>query len=181
MIHQKLFEIQKLKLSVSKDGKNPFMKSNYITLDNLWDSLNDACNELNILVFHRNEDWCLITTAYDVEDNTFVSSSTRLVETNDPQKLWGSITYFKRYNLGEIFNIITDRDDDGEWAKPKAIATKAPVPSNDSLLSRLESTTTKEWLQSIGIEIRKIDQSTMDAAEYALIKKTYNEKLGTLN
>lgn len=46
-----------------------------------------------------------------------------MIESNDPQKLGSCISYAKRYNLAQIFNIITDRDDDANAASTPAKTT----------------------------------------------------------
>jgi hypothetical protein len=40
---------------------------------------------------------------------------------SDPQKIWGAITYGKRYNLWQLFNISTDEDDDWNNASESTI------------------------------------------------------------
>lgn len=116
MIHKKLFEIQKEWAAVKKDGKNLFTKSSYITLDNIVETLSPVRDKHNIVVFHRTEDWHVVTTAMDIDDDTKIESKFKLIESPDPQKLWSCITYAKRYNLGQIFNIVTDKDDDANSA-----------------------------------------------------------------
>jgi len=170
MIYKKLFDIQKKCISVKKDWKNPFTKSGYITLDNIVDTLTPVWNELELLVYHRTEDGLMITSVKDTTDDSFVESKFRLIESNDPQKLWSCITYAKRYNLGQIFNIITDRDDDWESAKPITVSVEF-----------INSCTTVEQLNRVWIEIRKQKTSGILAGEEAaLITKAYNEKSGTL-
>lgn len=115
-IRKKLFEVQKLKLSIDKDWKNPFTKSWYITLDNMVNILSWPCNELNILIYHQTIEWYMTTTARDLDDETFIESKFKLIESSKAQDYGSCITYAKRYNLGQIFNIITDRDDDGNAA-----------------------------------------------------------------
>ncbi len=119
-IYNKLFEIQKQGAAVTKDGKNPFTKSGYITLDNIVETLSPIWTEQKVLVYHTTEDWHMVTVAKDIDDDSEVVSKFKMIESVDPQKLWSCITYAKRYNLGQIFNIITDKDDDWNAAKPSA-------------------------------------------------------------
>ena len=129
MIHKKLFEIQKLQgAAVKKDWKNPFTKSGYITLDNIVETMSPIWDAQGILVYHYTEEDHMVTVARDIEDDTEVKSKFKLIESNDPQKLWSCITYAKRYNLGQIFNIITDRDDDGNSAKPIPSVASSVTP-----------------------------------------------------
>lgn len=120
----KLMEIQKLNLSVKKDEKNPFFKSSYISLDNLVATLTPYLNERNMLVYHYADKDCVVTVVADVETEETVMSSFPLIESNDPQKIWSCISYAKRYNLWQLFNIITDRDDDWNIASDKKVEEK---------------------------------------------------------
>lgn len=44
------------------------------------------------------------------------------ITAKDAQRMWSDITYFKRYSLWAIFNIITDEDIDwNKWSKDKKI------------------------------------------------------------
>lgn len=116
-IYTKLFDIQKLHLAFSKDAKNPFFKSNYISLDSIVATLTPLLDERNLLVVHYTENKEVVTELIDTEETGFnIQSRFPLIDSNDPQKLGSCITYAKRYNLSQIFNIITDRDDDGNGA-----------------------------------------------------------------
>lgn len=115
----KLMEIQKLNLSVKKDEKNPFFKSSYISLDNLVSTLAPYLNERGLLIYHYTDNWMVVTSVTDIDSTESVISSFPMIDSNDPQKLWSCISYAKRYNLGQLFNIITDRDDDANIASDK--------------------------------------------------------------
>jgi len=113
-LYEKLFEIQKLNISVKKDAKNPFFKSDYVTLDQLVGVLTPLLNDNKLLVIHTNVEKGVLTKVIDVESSDFESSLFMIEGVNDPQKKWSAITYGKRYNLASLFNIISDRDDDAE-------------------------------------------------------------------
>jgi len=115
-IYTKLLEIQKLHLSFEKDAKNPFFKSNYVSLDSIVEKLTPHLDKQWLLVFHRTLNKEIVTEVVDIEDDSAVQSSFPLIDSNDPQKLGSCITYAKRYNLWQLFNIVTDRDDDGNEA-----------------------------------------------------------------
>jgi hypothetical protein len=67
-----------------------------------------------------------VTCVVDTESGEMLQSMFPMIQSNDPQKIGSCISYGKRYNIGQIFNIITDRDDDGnEASKPeKAVFTE---------------------------------------------------------
>lgn len=120
-IYTKIMEIQKLNLSVSKDSKNPFFKSNYVSLDNLVSTITPHLNERWLLIYHYSEDKNINTVVADVDSWEIIKSTFPMIDSNDPQKLWSCISYAKRYNLWQLFNIITDRDDDANIASDKKV------------------------------------------------------------
>jgi hypothetical protein len=54
-IYEKIESIQD-KLSLQKDGKNPFYKSKYITLDNILSKLRPLLKELNLILINTNDE-----------------------------------------------------------------------------------------------------------------------------
>jgi hypothetical protein len=144
-IFKKIMEIQKLNLAVTKDSKNPFFKSSYVSLDNLVSTITPHLNNNGLLVYHFSENKNINTVVADIESGETVTSSFPMVESNDPQKLGSCISYAKRYNLAQIFNIITDRDDDGNSASANITPTKAVDLSDLSkqLKAKIDATTTR--------------------------------------
>ena len=108
--------------SAKKDNTNPFFKSKYITLDNIIETYNPLLNELNLVCYHYTKDNKLTTVILDIKDESKVESEFNVLNT-DPQKQGSEITYWKRYNLGQLLNIQTDTDDDANIAS-KATQTK---------------------------------------------------------
>lgn len=119
-LHTKLLEIQKKLLKFGKDWTNPHFKSKYLTLDHLLDRLLPVCNELWLLIYHKTHDWNLETFVTYLDDKDWterkISSSFPIGDTSNPQKVWSALTYWKRYNLWQLFNIVTDDDDDAQTA-----------------------------------------------------------------
>ena len=130
-IYKKLLEIQKESIALKKDANNPFFKSNYITLDNIISTYNTILSNKSIACYHYTKDNKLTTVLIDTEDDTKIESEFNILN-NDPQKAGSEITYWKRYNLGQLLNIQTDLDDDWNLAS-KAWNTKAHYPANDDL------------------------------------------------
>ena len=133
-----MFEIQTLHLKYEKDAVNPFFKSKYLSLDSLWKTLSPELEKRKLLVSHYTEDKEVITQVINVEDKDSMPIYSRmpLPENLDPQKLGSAITYYKRYNLGQLFNIMTDTDDDGNGAVPvkkEFITPEKPKPPVDAL------------------------------------------------
>lgn len=145
-IYTKLLEVQKQHLAFEKDAKNPFFKSNYVSLDSIVEKLTPILDSQKVLVTHFTESKEIVTQAIDTEDSSMVTSRFPLIESNDPQKLGSCITYAKRYNLGQIFNIITDRDDDGNEASGKEVKVKEVAPTCDKCgTEKLWSENKSKW------------------------------------
>lgn len=141
-----LFEIQKKLLTFHKDGSNPFYKSSYLTLDNLLDKLLPICNETGILIYHKTQDNMVKTVVTTPKWDEEVVSSFPLGSLNDPQKIGSYITYAKRYNLSQIFNIVTDDDDDGNNAIARKQNKKAkPSFTEKNLKNLLEKKEQWDW------------------------------------
>lgn len=118
---EKLLEVQKKLLKFKKNWKANYGK--YITLDDLLDHLLPVCNDLDILVYHTMSDGKVITTVMSWKQS--ITSEFPITDLSSPQKVGASITYAKRYNLGQIFNIVTDDDtDDGNKVAEKKIERK---------------------------------------------------------
>lgn len=115
-LREKLFAIQQKGVAVAKDGKNPHFKSAYQTLDGINDVVVPMCSDVGLLITHHCDvigDGIVLTTeVLDIDSEEKISSQFGLYN-SDPQKRGSEITYGKRYNLGAIFNIVTEVDDDG--------------------------------------------------------------------
>jgi hypothetical protein len=106
---KKLLEIQNLQLKFPKTAKGYNYK--YVPLDEMWDKLLPELKKRKLLVVHVTENNQVVTMVLN-EDGSSIKSAMPLPENLDPQKLGSAVTYYKRYNLGQIFNIMTDEDDD---------------------------------------------------------------------
>ena len=113
-LYEKMAKVQGL--GVKKDANNPFFKSKYQSLDEIVTTLKPLLNDNKLLVYHASKDGAVETIVADIETGETITSSFILPNLSDIQKLGGAITYAKRYNLGQLFNIVTDEDDDGNTA-----------------------------------------------------------------
>lgn len=116
-----------------KDGKNPFTKSNYATLNSVMESCRDALLNNNI--------W-LCQYPVPVEVPECIGLMTKLTHTEsgqwqaslavvplpkaDPQGMGSAITYARRYAITAMLGMITE-DDDGEAAKKPGSASRSAV------------------------------------------------------
>lgn len=143
-IYTKLLEIQAMHLAFEKDANNPFFKSKYVSLDSIVEKLTPILDEKKLVVYHFTDNKEIVTNLIDTEKETdCIQSRFPLIDSNDPQKLGSCITYAKRYNLSQIFNIITDRDDDGNEAsgKEEKKVEKTTVPT--------KSVSTPSWSSTV--------------------------------
>lgn len=132
-ILKKLFIIQGLNLRFEKSAENPFFKSKYLPLGDIQEKLNPVLQQNNLVVYHLTRENHLITVVADIDSGETLESAFPLPVGLDSQKVGSAITYGKRYNLGEIFNIITDEDDDGNVTAPKP-PQKAKITNADKNL-----------------------------------------------
>lgn len=113
-IFEKINAVQS-KLSVKKDWTNPFFKSKYITLDEIMTKLQPLLDAQNLVVYNYNlKDWWVRTLVVDLDWEETIWSDFIIPWVTDPQAMWKVITYWRRYNLVSIFNILADEDDDAQ-------------------------------------------------------------------
>lgn len=144
-LKRKMFKIQGL--AIAANATNPFHHNNYISLEYMVGIITPLLNKYELLVFHKVQDCNLVTVIEDIETGETESSSLpiplitkekvkdEVVFVNSkPQDLGSAITYFKRYNIGALLNIVTDKDDDGNASSVeigvKTITQQAPVKHN---------------------------------------------------
>ena len=117
-ILKKLEKFQSLVGAVKKDGKNPFFKSNYATLNSVLDTIGGHLETCGLLVVQNPMVDKLETIIFDVESGESIRSEIPYIQISDMQKLGSAITYARRYALMSMFNLEAE-DDDGNGAMPK--------------------------------------------------------------
>jgi len=136
-----MIKVQNEIKGMTPDAKNPFFKSNYITLDGILEYIRPILtqNQIWILQEARSEE-----THVSIK-TSLVHSSGEFIETeslgmnpskNDPQALGSLCTYLKRYQLASLMGISSEIDDDGNGAthgkQPIKPPYKAPQPKEES-------------------------------------------------
>lgn len=116
---QALCKAQAIIEAVKKDSNNPFFKSKYADLANVWAAIREPLSSNGLCILQepsRNENSIVITTTLIHESGEFVRSSLEMpVTKQDPQGYGSAITYARRYALGAIVGIAPE-DDDGNAA-----------------------------------------------------------------
>lgn len=128
-LHQKLFEFQKFNISIKKNAEVDMKsrKYKYAPLDQVWKVIGEKLNECWILVTHeiiREETGHFVRTTVCNADDIEESLSSEIgidPSVIAPQNIWSAITYYRRYNLCCLLNLIIEGDDDdGEEAQKQA-------------------------------------------------------------
>ena len=104
---------------IAKDAKNPFFKSNYVTLDKLIEATRPILQENGLVVMQSplsKEDGSIgIQTLLIHESGEFIESEPifmKPAKANDPQQAGSIISYMRRYSYQAILNLNTGEDDD---------------------------------------------------------------------
>jgi hypothetical protein len=118
-IYKKLFEAKKEIGTISKDKKNPFFKSNYLSLNGLIDAVENVLDKHDLLLLQPITENRVCTEIWDIseekEGQKYISSDMQLPNIQDPQKLGSAITYYRRYTLQSLLGLQAE-DDDGNSA-----------------------------------------------------------------
>lgn len=114
--------------SISKDAKNPFFKSQYVTLDNLIIHTRQLLQENGLVVMQSplsKEDGSIgIQTLLIHESGEFIESEPiymKPAKANDAQQAGSVISYMRRYSYQAILNLNTGEDDDANRATGKRV------------------------------------------------------------
>lgn len=121
--YQKLFSLQQEIEAISKDSKNPFFKSNYADINQLLKHLKPLLKKYKLLLIQpilNNEVHAIIQ---DVGSKNRIISNIKLPDSNDPQKIGGAITYYRRYNIISLLGLESE-DDDGNIASNRKVNNK---------------------------------------------------------
>ena len=151
-IYKKLFEAKKEIGVISKDAKNPFFKSNYLSLNGLIDAVETVLEKHDLLLLQPIKDGEVVTIIIDSEskeephEKNSVYSSISLPNITDPQKLGSAITYYRRYTLQSLLGLQAE-DDDGNTATKQVKQQAKPVLTDVQFIATLKATT--EQIQTV--------------------------------
>jgi hypothetical protein len=120
--------------SAKKKADNPFFKSKYADLPVIIGAVKEPLSEngLSLMQHPSGTDGKVgLTTVLAHSSGQWVSSYYEMTpKDHTPQGYGSAITYMRRYALGAILNVPTEKDDDGNAASGKT-EKSAPVTSND--------------------------------------------------
>ena len=110
---------QSLMNNAKKTSDNPFFKSKYADLSDVWDVAQGPLTASGLCVIQGAEsegDSVTVSCRVCHSSGQWIESSLRLVPTRrDPQGIGSAITYGRRYLLASMTGVVTD-DDDGNAA-----------------------------------------------------------------
>lgn len=144
-----LIEAQKAITHASKDGKNPYFKSDYATLEEVITTVKPPLNDNGVMfqqICHPSDiGVCVETVFYGHGGELRTGQFTVPADKRDPQGFGSALTYAKRYSLSMACGIGHQKDDDAEtamitrkktdkvYAAPKAIKKESvSVPTTDT-------------------------------------------------
>lgn len=165
-LYKALAQFHKNLKQPSKDAKNPFFKSNYVTLQGVQQAVDKACEGTGLsysqMVFDNDNGGKAVKTIITHESGQILSmGELSLTPTkNDPQGYGSAITYAKRYQLSAAFGISSEIDDDGNGAS--AVSNKKTNYRNQSNHERKQARPQLSELEKLG---NKYKQKLATAAQ----------------
>jgi hypothetical protein len=109
---------------INKSADNPFFKSKYADLNTILDVVEPILHKYNLLLLQPIMNGCVHSVIVDIESGVDINAEIRLPELNDPQKLGGCISYFRRYTLQSLLSLSMQDDDANDVTKHAYNATR---------------------------------------------------------
>ena len=128
-----IFEIQQEVPFIGKDSDNPFFKSKYASLEDIWSKLKPVFAKHGLLVSQVpgvivNGAIEIVTQLVHVASGEFVLSAGYMpMGKEGPQAAGSAITYARRYFLCPLLGIVAGEDDDAEAAEGRSAADLATL------------------------------------------------------
>lgn len=113
-----------------KSSANPFFKSKYADLGEVWSACREALTANGIAVVQGGGGDGLMTMLLH-QSGQWVAGSFPLSPVKpDPQAIGSAITYLRRYSLAAMVGVVTeDEDDDAEAAMARGNGHASPLPA----------------------------------------------------
>lgn len=142
--------------SLKKDGKNPHLNTNYLSLDKILHTVRPLLNECDLIVSQDLAGEYLVTTLMHVSGQMKVAcmpfnAMDANRGTNKLQAIGGGITYARRYALSSMLSINVDVDDDGQGFKGNLNAKKAAKKK----ITADQYANLCEWMMSENTKVRQ--------------------------
>lgn len=125
-----------------KSSSNPFFKSKYADLSEVWDTCHKTLNENKLAVIqttNRDTEGVTVVTTLAHESGEWISGELfmRPVK-NDPQGVGSCITYARRYALAAMVGVVQEDDDGNAATHDKQQAKAAPTQAAKDAANKLK-------------------------------------------
>ena len=139
---------QSLMNNAKKASDNPFFKSKYADLSDVWDVAQGPLTANGLCVIQGAEsegDSVIVSCRVCHSSGQWVESSLKLVPTKrDPQGIGSAITYGRRYLLASMTGVVTDDDDGNAASGNKEGSAKKSNRTNPSTHASGQACTEKQ-------------------------------------
>lgn len=139
-IWEALAAVQKEMPVIGKNKTNDFLKAKYADLEKIWEVARPIIEKHGFNVYHYGEGDKVVTVAHHKGGQEIKSFVT--ISQVDPQKKGAEVTYYRRYNLCMLFNIIVaDEDKDATGTENTDDAKLELISEQLKLLNTTEELT----------------------------------------
>jgi hypothetical protein len=186
---------------IEKDKMNPHFKSSYASLDSIIPAVKSALLENNLYLYSYfdplgEQEVLFITQLVHADSEQWMNSiiPVKLPANLTPQTLQGLgslITYLRRYSIGQLLNLNTDEDDDGNNANvtTPVNTTQKPKPTTSNSFQSTYQPDNKERVAafsslktlraSLGIDSDE-NKAIVEKLGYTAMKDIPMDKMGLL-
>lgn len=153
-----------------KGRTNPFFKSRYSTLSDIWDVCREPLSKNGLAVMQlpstTADGICIKTILMHSSGESMESEFTMPLAKKDAQGIGSAITYGRRYALAAICGVVSDEDDDGNAATSAAHQNRhaSTPPPNGRHEQRSGPTTKDDILASVREMVAAGGKADLDAA-----------------
>ena len=124
---------------INKSADNPFFKSKYADLNTILDVIEPVLHKYNLILLQPVIDNKVYSQIVDCESGDVIESWIDLPTINDPQKLGGCISYFRRYSLQSLLSLSMQDDDANDVTQHvKQQKPKLPQANFEKGLTQIE-------------------------------------------
>lgn len=171
-LHDSLMAVQRSLHTIGKDKSAH--KGKYASIKKLWEEIRTTLSDNGFVVSHSIEKEGVRTIATHTTGDkleSFVPFSTQELK---PQDKGSEITYYKRYNIAAIFNIIIDEEDDDATSAQAGNTYKKAEVDILGAITKLRSSKTMEELK---VFWNGLDKGQRGDSEVEAVKNEMKEKL----
>jgi len=130
-IYNKLAAVKKEIGAISKDETNPFFKSKYFDINGLLRHTEPLLQKNGLLLLQPIINGEVVSQIIDIDNGDSVTSSIALPNIEDPQRIGGCVSYYRRYTLQSLLSLQAE-DDDANSASQAVKSTKPWINEGDN-------------------------------------------------